>query len=133
MKRLIPMIILIPALLLAGGCATTPSPATATLEPGHAGSAGVAFGTLASFGTFEMETAPVITRNAVARHNAARAVRQQKITADQGTKLLALTDRVRAYLEQAHAAAPDGKETPEAREYLDKAIAMIEAIEGKLP
>lgn len=132
MKHLF-LIILIPALLLIGGCASMSKPTVAPLEVEHAGAAIVGFGTLASFGTFEMDLAPVYTRNAVARHNAARALRNKQITADEAREILSWTDDARFLLDKAHAASIDGKETPDAREYLNQALGIVESTERRLP
>lgn len=57
--------------------------------------------TLAPFGSFEWVAAPRYTRNAVVRHNAARALRGKKITVAKAQEVLRTTDEVRALLDQA--------------------------------
>lgn len=119
--------------MLLFGCATTqPAPAT-PLAAVPAGTSIVGFGTLASWGSFEMAMAPAYTRNALVRHRATRALQNHAITSAQAERLLGLTDKVRAWLDKAREATADGQETPEARVYLDKAVAELDAIEGRLP
>lgn len=122
-------ILLLAALALAG-CATHTTPIT-----GQALSGPAAFGTLASFGTFEMELAPAYTRLAVLRHNAARALREKRIDVTDAEVLQAIADAARFLLDAAHAETRDGKARQSARDKLSQALERIQAgeqmLEGK--
>lgn len=67
-------------------------PATGTIK---------GFATLASFGTFEMELAPLYTRLAVLRHNAAKHLRNGEISVDTAIEIQRRADLMRADLDKA--------------------------------
>lgn len=99
---------------------------------GSASSGPVAFGTLASFGTFEMELAPAYTRLAVLRHNAARSLRDQRIAVATAVSIQSAADNARSLLDAAHAETLDGKSRPSAIEKLRQAQHLINAAEKLL-
>jgi hypothetical protein len=126
------MRILIFALLALAvtACSSAP-PQTAALSAG-ASSGIVAFGTLASFGTFEMDLAPAYTRLAVARHNAARALDKGRITVTVAEDIQADADNIRRALDNARA-LDAARRTTEARAALDAAQADLDRTERRLP
>lgn len=127
MKTILALVV---AIALLSGCATQPAPIS-----GKAYGGSVAFGTLASFGTFEMELAPAYTRLAVLRHNAAKFLGDRKITRSNAQQIQETADRARFLLDEAHAQTLDGKPNAEAIEKLAKAKRLIQIgeqyLEGK--
>lgn len=117
--------------VLVVGCASTPNHA-AGLQADESANATAAFGTLASFGTFEMELAPAYTRLAVLRHNAARALRKGAISVDVAKKIQRGADLARVYLDQAKLA--DGKQqSNDAHIALANGLTQIKITEELLP
>lgn len=109
------------------GCGSLPSGIQ-----GRAAGGPVMFGTVASFGTFEMELAPAYTRLAVLRHNAARALREKRIDVYAAEAIQASADAARQRLDSAHNATLDGKPNPAARQSLADAVEWIKAAEETL-
>lgn len=118
------IILLLAALMALAGCTTSTTHMT-----GRASGGLQAFGTLASFGTFEMELAPAYTRLAVLRHNAARLLRDGRIDVGTAQTVQGTADQARNLLDAAHAETLDGKARPAARENLNNATALIAAAE----
>lgn len=113
------------------GCASTQNH-SARLQAEESSNAIVAFGTLASFGTFEMELAPAYTRLALLRHKAAQALKKGLINIDVAKKIQRGADHARVYLDQAKLA--DEKQQPNfAHIALAKGLTQIEQTEGLLP
>lgn len=102
------------------GCGSLPSGIQ-----GRADSGPVMFGTVAAFGTFEMQIAPSYTRLAVLRHNAARYLRDRRITVERAEFIQASADRARGLLDDAHAMTLDGKPNPAAVAALQQAEQWI--------
>lgn len=61
----------------------------------------VAFGTLAEFGTWEMELAPAYTRLASLRHNAARRLESGAITVATAVEIQLIADDARRALDES--------------------------------
>ena len=118
--------------LLAVLMAACTSPPPQLLEPSAAVSGISAFGTLASFGTFEMELAPAYTRLAVLRHNAALALNRGGITVDLAKEIQAGSDLARGKLDQSRAYDASKLPVP-ADALLREAVTDIQILEGKLP
>lgn len=123
MKKLF---LLLPAIMALAACAHE-SPIAGSASGGP-----VAFATLASFGTFEMQLAPAYTRLAVLRHNAARALRDRRITVAAAVSIQSAADNARSLLDAAHAETLDGKPNPGAVEKLGHAQRLIAAAEKLL-
>lgn len=92
---------------------------------GEARGGPVIFGTVAPFGTFEMQLAPTYTRLAVLRHNSARALREDRITVEQALSIQADADRARAALDKARSTTASGKYNPAAVSALHQAEKII--------
>lgn len=122
MKRILA---LFAALALLAGCAAAPPSPTLAAAPDGAGKSRI-FGTLASFGTFEMELAPAYTRLAVLRHRAASQLTQGRIDVAAARQVQAHADAARTLLDQAHSATLAGKVTDAARARLKEARERIE-------
>lgn len=117
--------------MLMIGCASTQEHA-ARLQAQESSTAMVAFGTLATFGTFEMELAPAYTRLAVLRHNAAAALRKGKISVEVAKKIQRGANLARVSLDQAKLA--DANMQPNvAHIALAEGLTQIETTEGLLP
>lgn len=117
--------------MLMIGCASTQEHA-ARLQVQESTGAMVAFGTLATFGTFEMELAPAYSRLAVLRHNAANALRKGKISVEVAKKIQRGADLARVSLDQAKLA--DANMQPNyAHIALAQGMTQIETTEGLLP
>ena len=119
--------------LLAAACTSMP-PQPQKPQPiaAHSASGLVGFATLASFGTFEMESAPTYTRLAVLRHNAARALDKGRIPVAVAVAIQAGADEVRTKLTLATLLDAQ-KDSAGAKAKLDEAIRDIEQLERKLP
>lgn len=102
------------------GCGSLPSGIQGRAEGGP-----VMFGTVAAFGTFEMQLAPAYTRLAVLRHNTARALRDKRITVARAEFIQASADHARGLLDDAHAMTVDGKPNPAAVAALQQAEQWI--------
>lgn len=109
------------------GCGSLPSDIQ-----GRAAGGPVMFGTVAAFGTFEMQLAPAYTRLAVLRHNAARALAEKRIPVQTAEFIQAVADRARSLLDEAHAQTLGGKEQPAAVAALDQALQWIKLGEDAL-
>lgn len=118
------LLILLAALMALTGCAAPSAPIT-----GQASGGPVMFGTLAAFGTFEMELAPAYTRLAVLRHTAARALRDKRITTKQAVDVQDMADTARRYLDEAHRLTLDGKPNDDAKRMLRDAVWWIDEAE----
>lgn len=116
------------ALALAACAAAPPAGSVAGTAAGRM----QMFGTLASFGTFEMELAPAYTRLAVLRHRAANRLNQGRIDVAAARQIQALADDARARLDAAHSATLAGQVPPSARAQLVEAQRLIEAGESLL-
>lgn len=128
MKRLFIAFVL--AILMIG-CASTPKQPE-TLQAEQSTGAITAFGTLATFGTFEMQLAPAYTRLAVLRHNAAQALKKGRIDVALAKKIQRAANNARVYLDQAKLA--DAKKEPDvAKSALNEGITKIQETEGLLP
>ena len=92
----------------------------------------VAFATLASFGSFEMQTAPLYTRLALLRHNATRQLTKANISVGTAKEIQAGADLARVELKQA-AEYDAVKKTNNAQASLAVALQLIENLERKLP
>lgn len=68
-------------------------------------------GTLAALGSFEWDVAPLLNHNATARHNAAVALRDGRITKDEAQRILDVTDSARKLIDQALAACAQSPRT----------------------
>ena len=91
----------------------------------------VGFGTLADFGTWEMDLAPAYTRLAVLRHRAVKLLTGQKISVGTAIAVQDAADRARALLDtsrRGNAKQP----TPEQRQQLDAARRLIADAEALL-
>lgn len=119
------LLALVAALTLAA-CAAQPPLSGAA--PGRA----QMVGTLASFGTFEMELAPAYTRLAVLRHRAAGRLTAGRIDVATARQVQAQADDARARLDAAHSATLAGQVPASARDNLAEARRLIEAGEALL-
>jgi hypothetical protein len=122
------IILLLAALLTLAGCVTPSSSPIAA----HAGGGTTMFGTLAAFGTFEMQLAPAYTRLAVLRHNAAQDLRAGRISVPVAQSIQDTADAARKLLDAAHEETADGKERLGAREKLNAATGLIAGAEKML-
>lgn len=109
-------------------CTTPPTQPVASA----ASSGFVAFGTLAPFGSFEMQLAPAYTRLAVLRHNAARQLTQGRITVSAAKNIQAMADAARSSLDAAHAETMGGQERLSAVKNLKNAQMLIQDAEKLL-
>lgn len=105
MRRVLMTAALGAAITLLAACGAT-APKTQVIEPiGVAAESdqvgSFAAGTLAPLGSFEWRVAPTYTRNATARHDAARALRKRELSFEQGAAVLTATDRARTALDAA--------------------------------
>lgn len=94
------VLLVISALITMGLSACATSPQTAPIAA-KSGSSVAGFATLALFGTYEMELAPVYTRLASLRHRAARSLESGQITVDTAIRVQALADQARAKADAA--------------------------------
>lgn len=118
---------LIAAISLAA-CAAQPATGLTGAAPGRV----QMVGTLASFGTFEMELAPAYTRLAVLRSRAANRLTAGRIDVATARQVQALADDARARLDAAHSATLAGQVPASARANLAEAQRLIEAGESFL-
>ena len=118
------LLILLAALIALAGCVTQSAPIS-----GQASGGPVMFGTLAAFGTFEMELAPAYTRLAVLRHKAAGALRDKRISTKKAVDVQDMADTARRYLDGAHRLTLDGKPNDEAKRILRDAVWWIDEAE----
>lgn len=102
------------------GCGSLPSGIQGRAKGGP-----VMFGSVAAFGTFEMQLSPAYTRLAVLRHNAARYLRDKRITVARAEFIQASADHARGLLDDAHAMTVDGKPNPAAVAALQQAEQWI--------
>lgn len=121
--RLIRLIALSAVLGLLAACVTeqVAQPLEASAAATDDGSYSAA--TLAPLGSFEWKIAPSYTRNALVRHNTAKALRKQEITLAVASNVLKATDRARTLLDNAIAA--DARKDVVSAENLAKAAADV--------
>lgn len=131
MKNFIQLLLGVVLIGCLAACAASPSKTTA-LVPEPSSSVIVGFATLASFGTFEMELAPLYTRLAVLRHNAARDLRSGDIDVELAKKVQLYADVLRSQLDNARQF--DATKHPEqAHKIVLNATHALDSIEGMLP
>jgi hypothetical protein len=87
--------------------------------------------TLASFGSFEFEAAPAFTRLASFRHRSAALARSGDIGVATLEQAISDGDRARVLLDKA-LAADRAHNSPQAHQFLDDAIAIINSAEVAL-
>lgn len=117
------------ALAFVVGCSSLDPPEALQPVPHKSGFTG--FATLASSGTFEFATAPAWTRLAQLRHNAAAALRVQKISVATAREIQARADLVRTLIEDAIVADRSG-DVVKAKDKLAWATAGLDDAEIKL-
>lgn len=111
-------------------CATPPPPTTA-LESKPQRTRLSGFATLCDEGSYSCRAAPVYTRLAQLRHNAARALEAGKIGVDQARAIQSRADVVRALLDNGIAADKRG-DAANATINLIEALSQIEKAERRL-
>lgn len=121
------LLVVLVALFAIVGCAHESTPISGTVSAGPQ-----MFGTIAPFGSFEMQLAPAYTRLAVLRHNAARALAGGRISVATAQSVQDKADMARIQLDAAHSATLDGKERPEAKQALVDATEWIKQAETAL-
>lgn len=134
MQRFIVCIAFLAAMVFLAGCASVaPAPSTEPVTHQLQGSTDAegtgifAVGTLAPLGSFEWKIAPSYTRLATVRHNAARALKQHRLTFADAVDVLDATDRARAALDAAVVADSKKDSKGAEREAAAGAAAIVEA------
>lgn len=97
---------------------------------------GYMVGTLASVDSFEFKTAPIYTRLAVIRHQAATSLRHHEITVEQAQSIQDQADQVRTLVDTATSLCAQNQKTGQctksegdAQNTLDQAAAALAAIQ----
>lgn len=136
-RKYIPGVAVFAVILIAGyfliGCQSKPEKQLTQAVEGAANAEFMVDGTLGGLGTFEWDTAPLITHAASALHQVGYAYKKHAITKDQGLALVAAIDKAHDTLVAAKAACKQvgskctGDESS-ARELLDQGRAQLEAI-----
>lgn len=134
MQKLIVCVAVVATMIFLAGCASTaPAPEMEMVTHELQGSADAdgmgyfAVGTLAPLGSFEWKIAPSYTRLATVRHNAARALKQHRLTFAEAVDVLDATDRARAALDAAVVADSKKDSKGAEREAAAGAAAIVEA------
>lgn len=129
MTRLL-LVIALAFSLIACSTVAVQTPQNVEAKPSSASLVGIA--TLASYGTFEMELAPLYTRLAVLRYKAARQLRYGEINRNLAIEIQSRADRLRDGLDKAKQLDLDNK-TESARHELTIINSALSRAERLLP
>lgn len=99
------------ALMALAGCPSTHHASDAKTLAAEAETGVFMTATLAALGSFEWDAAPLYNHNATARHEAAVALKQGRITAAEAQRRLDATDQARKLLDGALAACAQNPRT----------------------
>lgn len=110
MKNLTARLLVAVALVALAGCPTTHH-SDAQKMATEAETGVFMTGTLAVLGSFEWDAAPLYNHNASARHDAAVALKQGRITQEEAQRRLDVTDKARELLDAAVAACAQSGRT----------------------